>query len=357
VLSFHNVEQYKENQTVFDLVLMSIVSTYVGQPLHIHVEGVRGTGKTTIMRTAKHILPKITRIKGCVYNCDPSAPHCPEHKGMTPEEIKELGVEETTMPFLEISHSSKTGTVVGSIDLEKLTDSMYPEARLLPGIVPQAHRGIIFIDEINRLADTSPEITDVLLDVMGNKPGHLQIEEAGLPVVDLPVSLSVWAASNPDEAPGALEWVRRQLSDRFDMVCSIGRPSSVEVLSRILKKNSFYYKSRHKSKVKIDDANYGILTKKITKWGRAYKTAELTDYLRNYISQLYVNYKFESLRAAEAIEQAVLLYSIIKGHDRVLTSDINQIIPMILKHRIGENALNELIRKMEGKDSNSAEGI
>jgi magnesium chelatase subunit I len=194
MIPFAKLERYEGNESLFELVLMSVVSTLVGEPLHIHAEGLRGTGKTTIMRAARGILPNITRIKGCIYNCDPERPHCPQHKNMTAPELAELGTEEIPMPFLEISHSAKVGTVAGSIDLSRLTDSTQPEARLLPGLIPQAHRGILFIDEINRLADTSPEITDILLDVMGNKPGHIQIEEAGLPVVEIPVSVSVWAA-------------------------------------------------------------------------------------------------------------------------------------------------------------------
>ncbi|MEN6463311.1 MAG: magnesium chelatase, partial [Syntrophomonas sp.] len=205
MIPFYKLERYEGNEPLFDLITMSIVSSYVGEPLHVHAEGVRGTGKTTIARAARGILPRITRIKGCIYNCDPSEPHCPQHKDMSADEILALGTEEIPMPFLEISQSAKVGTVAGSIDLAKLTDPLHPEARLLPGLIPQAHRGIIFIDEINRLADTSPEITDILLDVMGNKPGHIQIEEAGLPVVEIPVSVSVWAASNPDEEPGPLE--------------------------------------------------------------------------------------------------------------------------------------------------------
>ena len=67
------------------------------------------------------------------------------------------------------------------------------------------NRGILFIDEINRLADTSPQITDILLDVMGTKPGRLQMEETGLNFQELPVSISVWAASNPDEERGHLK--------------------------------------------------------------------------------------------------------------------------------------------------------
>jgi magnesium chelatase subunit I len=77
MIPFSKLERYDGNEALFDLVLMSIVSTYGGEPLHIHAEGLRGTGKTTIMRAARGILPNITRIKGCIYNCDPAAPHCP----------------------------------------------------------------------------------------------------------------------------------------------------------------------------------------------------------------------------------------------------------------------------------------
>jgi len=157
--NYLQLTRHTGNNSLFLAVEMSLISTLRGSPFHIHAEGLRGTGKTTIMRSVKQILPKITRIKGCLYNCDPTAPHCPQHKNMTAEEIASIGTEEITVPFLEISHSAKIGTVAGTIDLSKLTNPNQPEAALLPGIIPQAHRGIIFIDEINRLADTSPEIT------------------------------------------------------------------------------------------------------------------------------------------------------------------------------------------------------
>jgi len=52
---------------------------------------------------------------------------------------------------------------------------------MLPGTLPQAHRGIVLVDEVNRLADTAPELTDILLDAMGTKPGRVQIEETVYP--------------------------------------------------------------------------------------------------------------------------------------------------------------------------------
>ena len=78
-----------------------------------------------------------------------------EHKGLSAVELLN-GDEWVAMPFLEISHAAKVATVVGSIDLEKLVEVKSPAIALLPGTLAQAHRGIVFIDEINRLADTSP---------------------------------------------------------------------------------------------------------------------------------------------------------------------------------------------------------
>ncbi len=216
---------------------LSILGCWRGYPLHVHTEGLRGTGKTTMIRGAAALLGRLTRIAGCPYNCDPACPHCPRHRGVSPEAIAALGREEVPMPFLEISASAKLGTVVGSIDLARLTAAANAEAALLPGTLARAHRGVVFVDEINRLADVAPELADALLDVMGTKPGRLQIEEAGLNPVSMPCQVTVWAASNPDEEPGPLSDVRRQLADRFDFGVAMRRPTDPEDVRAILRQD------------------------------------------------------------------------------------------------------------------------
>ncbi|NLX02252.1 MAG: magnesium chelatase [Syntrophomonadaceae bacterium] len=354
MIPFYKLERYEGNEALFELVMMSIVSSYVGEPLHVHAEGLRGTGKTTIMRAARDILPTIERIKGCIYNCDPAAPHCPHHKNLSAEEIKAIGVEVIPMPFLEISHSAKVGTVAGSIDLARLTDPAHPEAQLLPGIIPQAHRGIIFIDEINRLADTSPEITDILLDVMGNKPGHLQIEEAGLPVVEIPVSVSVWAASNPDEEPGPLEEIRRQLSDRFDMVCYMGRPDSLDILANMLEENSHFHKAKQANEAETaaaDESKNEQYRNDIIKWAAMYEKTDLPDFLRNFIARLYIKHNLESIRAIQAMQQGAVLHSVLKNRDKVMITDVTYMIPLVLKHRVDGDTLVRMINDVDSRGS------
>ncbi|HNX92178.1 MAG TPA: magnesium chelatase, partial [Syntrophomonas sp.] len=186
-----------------------------------------------------------------------------------------------------------------------------------------------------------------------NKPGHLQIEEAGLPVVDIEVSVSVWAASNPDEDPGPLEEIRRQLSDRFDMVCYMGRPTSVDVLSQMLKENS------HSQKIKKDKEAASLSPndkdqlhrQNIVKWGNQYEKADLPDFLRNYIARLYVKHNLESIRAIEAMQQGAVLYSTIKNRDQAMISDVTHMIPQVLKHRVDGDTLVKMINDVDVRGS------
>jgi magnesium chelatase subunit I len=251
------------------------------------------------------------------------------------------------MPFLEISHSAKIGTVAGSIDLSKLTNPSKPEAALLPGIIPQAHRGIIFVDEINRLADTSPEITDVLLDVMGTKPGRVQIEETGLPVVEVPVLVSVWAASNPDEEPGPLAEIRRQLSDRFDLVVPIGRPSTPEEVIDILSTNEAMrgtdrglsqQEKKHLEKMQENLESIALQSDLI-----------MPEYLTNFLANIYINFNIESLRALEAIRQAALLHCALRKRSQVMISDIMAVLPLALYHRVNPATLTEIMNTVNNR--------
>ena len=333
---YYQLIRHNGNLDLFRSLEMSILAMANDYPFHIHVEGLRGTGKTTIMRAAREILPPIERIKNCLYNCDPKRPHCPEHRHLSPAEIAEIGVETVPRPFLEISHSAKIGTIVGSIDLQKLTDKMQPAAALLPGTIPQAHRGIIFIDEINRLADTSPELADVLLDVMGTKPGRIQIEETGLPTISLPVQVTVWAASNPDEEPGALMQVRRQLSDRFDVLVNMGRPSDYQTVINILEGRA------------TADPKYG--PRPAMAFNQRLSAIDVDDRIRQLLAIIYVDFGLESLRAVEGLQTAATLAAAIDGRRKVTVQDLIQVTPLVLGHRLDHATITSILQYLQSMD-------
>lgn len=333
---YTQIVRHSGNRPLFDILDVSVAGTLTGIPVHVHAEGLRGTGKTTIIRAFKEVLPKINRIKGCLYNCDPIKPHCPQHRNLTSEQIKVLGIEQISMPFLEISPSAKKGTVVGSIDLKKLSSQDRPEASLLLGTIPKAHRGIIFVDEINRIADTSPEIVDLLLDVMGTKPGRIQIEEAGLPVLEIPVQVSVWAASNPDEEPGPLEDIRRQLSDRFDFTVKVERPTNPWVIKKIISSD-------------ISPEDNISVRRKMMQFVKVQNTVEQfepTEEIKNILSSMYVDYNIESLRCIEACLQGIKIRSALSQRSPSI-DDIIFVAQCALRHRADVKDLNKILRNLE----------
>ena len=336
---YRKLIRHSGNSDLFRAVEMSITALSSNIPLHIHAEGLRGTGKTTIMRSVKELLPPILRVKDCIYNCHPDSPHCPEHSHLSSREITSIGSEIVPCPFLEISHAAKIGTVVGSIDLSKLTNPLGARAAILPGTIPQAHRGVIFIDEINRLADASPELADVLLDVMGTKPGHIQIEETGLSTVGFPVSVAIWAASNPDEDPGPLTIIRKQLSDRFDFGINMGRPNDYNAVFDILAQRNSKETSKDDHHV-ID--RVGSLNDMI-----------IEDSIRSIIAKIYVDFKLESLRAVEAMETASSISCLLADRQRVTIADLTHAVPLVLSHRSDKETIVEILKYLESLQSSS----
>lgn len=344
---YWSLVRHEGNLSLFRAVEMSILSQLAGTPLHIHVEGLRGTGKTTIMRAAKSILPKIRRVRGCPYNCRPEAPHCPEHRDLDPEEVAAIGVELVDMPLLEISHSAKVGTVVGTIDLSRLLDPSKPEAALMLGTIPRANRGIIFIDEINRLADTSPELTDILLDIMGTKPGRIQIEEAGLPVVELPVEVSVWAASNPDEDPGPLEEIRRQMSDRFDFVIEMGRIRDPRTVRQILASADELTSKQSTCRADSPVPARPNYAERLTKGAETYSTLAVEQAIEELLAGIYVDFGLESLRAVAAARVGARALAALEGRRTAGLSDLKAVLPWVLRHRVDPGTITAVMRYVD----------
>lgn len=339
LVAYHKLIKHSGNHHLIEACEIAVLSTLKGIPFHLHAEGVRGTGKTTILRSVKNVLPEIVRIKDCEYNCHPDLPHCPDHKDLNIHQLEQIGKEWITVPFFEISHTAKPGTIAGSIDLKKLTRNNNPLPALLPGIIPRAHRGIIFVDEINRLADTSPELADILLDVMGTKPGKIQVEETGLEKVELTVNVSVWAASNPDEDPGSLEDIRKQLSDRFDFSIPVERPREKEVVEKILSAESFL--NSQLNNISKRDEKFKVELRELSQSNK--NSWQLEKEVEENLAQIYVKYKLESLRALKALRLGAILKSILKGKGKGELAELVEITPLALKHRVDKNTLNNII--------------
>jgi magnesium chelatase subunit I len=347
VKAYTELIRHGGNQWLFRAIEMSVLATQLDRPLHIHAEGLRGTGKTTILRAARDLLSPMPRICGCRYNCHPLQPHCPDHFHLSAEEIAAIGIEQVPRPFLEIAHTAKITTLVGSINVAKLSDPTHPTASILPGTIPQAHRGIIFVDEINRVADASPDLVDVLLDVMSTKPGRVQIEESGLPTLQIPAQVSLWAASNPEDAPGPLEHVQKQLSERFDMVIRLGRPTEMDKVQQILRQSQVYRVNPRQVICADPVAELWRRQQKIRTVSAIFDQVRLSETIKNIIANIYLDYGLRSLRAVEAMELGSRVHAALQNRQQVLIEDLIAIMPLVLAHRVEITVLENVLKYLD----------
>ncbi|MHB8340193.1 MAG: VWA domain-containing protein [Mycobacteriales bacterium] len=182
-------------------LLLNAVSPAVGGVL---VRGEKGTAKSTMVRALAALLPAVSVVAGCRFSCDPAEPDpdCPDgpHEGgadlVRPARLVELPV------------GASEDRVVGALDLERaLTEGV---RAFQPGLLAAAHRGVLYVDEVNLLPD---HLVDLLLDAAAL--GRCTVEREGVSVEHAARFLLV-GTMNPEEGE-----LRPQLLDRFGLTVEV----------------------------------------------------------------------------------------------------------------------------------------
>src|SRR5699024_10076614 len=176
-------------------LLLSAISPGIGGVL---VRGEKGTAKSTAVRALAAVLPDQRVSPGCRFGCDPDrAEGCPDapHTGSPARRPARL---------VELPVGATEDRVVGSLDLRKaLGDG---ETAYQPRLLAAAHRGILYVDEVNLLQD---HLVDVLLDAAAM--GRNSVERDGLSISH-PARITLVGTMNPEEGE-----LRPQLLDRFGL--------------------------------------------------------------------------------------------------------------------------------------------
>ncbi|MDZ4064547.1 MAG: putative cobaltochelatase, partial [Coriobacteriia bacterium] len=172
------------------------------------IKGDKGTAKSTAVRALAAILPEIQVIDGCEYGCDPAdhaskCHHCAEGDRPTGATVSRRRVRLVNLPL-----NAMEDKVVGSIDLERAIKEGVK--RFEPGLLALAHRGVIYIDEVNLLND---HIVDVLLDVASTGVNRVERETISF---THPAEIVLVGSLNPEEGE-----LRPQLLDRFGLCVQV----------------------------------------------------------------------------------------------------------------------------------------
>ena len=191
------------------------------------VLGDRGTGKSTAVRALADLLPTIDVVQACPFGCSPkdSSLACD-----VCAELKEKGKVKTIkrpVPVVDLPLGATEDRVVGALDLEKALSQGVKS--FAPGLLAQANRGFLYIDEVNLLED---HLVDLLIDVAAS--GENVVEREGLSVRH-PAKFVLVGSGNPEEGE-----LRPQLLDRFGLSVEVRTPQDLEVRVQVVKRRDAF---------------------------------------------------------------------------------------------------------------------
>ncbi len=188
------------------------------------LSGPKGTGKTTLVRSAGALLPALVRAT-CAYGCDVDGTNlcatCAAaiERGERPKTRKSAG------DIVELPANAQLDDVVGAIDLRAALERNAVAFR--PGLLAQANRNVLYVDEINLLGDV---VVDALLDAAAQGIVHVK---RGQHAIDYPSRFTLVGTMNPEEGE-----LRPQITDRIGLRVFVGAANEREERLEIYRRNA-----------------------------------------------------------------------------------------------------------------------
>ncbi|NNU79337.1 magnesium chelatase ATPase subunit I [Halovulum dunhuangense] len=288
------------------------------------VFGDRGTGKSTAVRSLAALLPPIEAVAGCPYNCafaapDPACPHCGAHPKKT--------AQTRPAPVVDLPLGATEDRVVGALDLERaLTRG---EKAFEPGLLARAHRGYLYIDEVNLLED---HLVDLLLDVAAS--GENVVEREGLSLRH-PAKFVIVGSGNPEEGE-----LRPQLLDRFGLSVEVASPRDIRERVEVIRRRDAYERdpAPFLKKWRTADTRH---RKKIMAARERLGAVAVSDAILEKTAELCIALGADGLRGELTLMRAARALAAFDGADAVTGAHLRSVAPSALRHRLRRDPLDE----------------
>jgi len=307
-------------------LILNVIDPKIGG---VVIMGDRGTGKSTGVRALVDLLPEIKVIAEDPFNSDPE--DLENISEFIYEKLKKnpsLLIKKKKIPMVDLPLGATEDRVCGTIDLEKaLTEGI---KAFEPGLLAQANRGILYVDEVNLLDD---HLVDVLLDAASS--GWNTVEREGISISH-PARFILIGSGNPEEGE-----LRPQLLDRFGLYAQIKTVQNPELRVQIVEQRAAF------------DESPFVFRQKYEK--KQKQLADLILQARENLSKIYINTDFrikiakicsilniDGLRGDIVTNRAAKALACFEGRTQVTSDDIFRVINLCLKHRLRKDPLETI---------------
>lgn len=304
-------------------ILIAAVDTQVGGVL---VFGDRGTGKSTAVRALAGLLPKMAVVPGCPYGVDPDKLECGCRNGCQSAGASDKR-QQKPVPVVDLPLGATEDRVVGALDLERAL--AHGEKSFEPGLLARAHRGFLYIDEVNLLED---HLVDLLLDVAAS--GENLVEREGLSIRH-PARFVLVGSGNPEEGE-----LRPQLLDRFGLSVDVKTPTEMSDRIEIIRRRDDYEQDPAAFS-KRWSRREGAVRRKIAKARDLLPTMNMPDSVLELAAQLCIGLGTDGLRGELTLIRAARAAAALAGRDTVVRDDVLGVAQLALRHRLRRDPLDD----------------
>ena len=299
---------------------LATISPAIGGVL---VRGEKGTAKSTMVRALAAVLPPVEVVEHDRFSCDPGNPDpdCPD--------VARHGHGQVARPvrLVELPVGASEDRVTGSLHLDALLKS--GQVAFEPGLLAQANRGVLYVDEVNLLPD---HLVDTLLDSAAM--GRARVEREGVSVTHAARFVLV-GTMNPEEGE-----LRPQLLDRFglavDVVASREPSVRVEVVRRRMR-----YEDDPASYMASHSEAEKALADRIAAAQARLGSVRLTDEALVQIAEICAAFDVDGMRGDLVTARTAVAHAAWEGRDEVTADDIRVAARLALPHRKRRNPFDD----------------
>ena len=289
------------------------------------IRGEKGTAKSSAVRALAEVLPAQEVHVGCPFACDPSRPEewCERCRtAETPPEAQSCPVRVVTLPI-----GATEDRVVGSIDLERAIAGGIRAFE--PGLLAAAHRGILYIDEVNLLDD---HLVDVLLDAAAM--GVNTVEREGVSVSH-PSQFILIGTMNPEEGE-----LRPQLLDRFGLQVTVEALVDPEARMAVVRTAEAFDTDPERFR-RTWAKPQKELERRIRRARRLLPRTTIGDDLLRVVAEACIALEVRSHRAEITVVRTARAIAALAGRRDVSAGDIKEAMALALPHRMRRRPFEE----------------